>query len=158
MGSGLIVAGTGHRPEDAEDEAAVRIKSRVKLEYAKKPIDTFITGMAAGFDLWAADEAIKLGLDITAAVPWRGHKPRKADEELYAHILASAKSVVYVVDQDNYPGGWVYQKRNEWMVDHADLIMAYWNPNKPFGGTYNCYQYAKDQDKPIANIWYDPPF
>lgn len=158
MGSGLIVAGTGHRPEDAEAENFVRTKVRVKLRYAKKPIDTFITGMAAGFDVWAADEALQLGIDVTAAVPWRGHKPRKEDEELYEHILGAAKSIVYVSDQDNYPGPWIYQKRNEWMVDHADLVMAYWNINKSSGGTYNCYQYAKKQGKPIANIWYDPPF
>lgn len=154
----MIIAGTGHRPEDAEDEAAVRIKAATKLRYTDKTIDSCITGMAAGFDLWYADEAHRLGIDLIAAVPWKGHTPRKADEELYAHILSVAKEVVYVSDSQDYPGPWIYDKRNQWMVDHADAIMAYWNPHKEFGGTYNCYLYAKEVGKPIANIWYDPPF
>lgn len=158
MGSGLIIAGTGHRPEDAEDEGIVRIKASTKLRYTDKTIGACITGMAAGFDLWYADEADKLGIDLIAAVPWKGHRPRQNDEELYAHILSVAKEVVYVSDSDDYPGPHIYQKRNEYMVDRADLIMAYWNPNKEFGGTYNCYKYAKKVEKPIANIWWDPPF
>jgi len=156
--SGLIVAGTGHRPEDAEDEAAVRIKVATKFRYTPKTIDAFITGMAAGFDLWAADEAYRQDIGLICAVPWRGHRPRKADEELYAHILSVAQEVVYVTDYDDYPGPWVYGKRNEYMIDRGDLVLAYWNPNKEFGGTYNAYKYAKEVGKPIANIWWDPPF
>lgn len=158
MGSGVTIAGTGHRPEDAEDEGIVRIKVSTKLRYTNQDVSAFISGMAAGFDLWAADEAHKLGIDIIAAVPWKGHAPRQGDEELYAHILSVAKEVVYVDDGEDYPGPWVYHKRNEWMVDHADLIMAYLNPHKEFGGTFQCYKYAKEVGKPIANIWWDPPF
>lgn len=163
--TGLIVAGTGHRPEDAEPETFVRVKVATKFRYTDKKIDAFITGMAAGFDLWAADEAHEQGIDLIAAVPWKGHTPRKDDEELYAHILSVAKEVVYVHDseglsqaENGYPGHWVYHKRNEYMVDRADLVLAYWNPNKEFGGTFQCYKYAKEQGKPIANIWWDPPF
>lgn len=154
----MIVAGTGHRPEQAEDEKAVRIKASTKLRYTNKTIDACITGMAAGFDLWYADEAHMLGLDLIAAVPWKGHKARKEDEELYAHILSVAKEVVYIDESEDYPGPWVYHKRNEYMVDRADLIMAYLNPHVESGGTYACYNYAKKVGKPIANIWYDPPF
>jgi len=151
------VCGTGHRPEDSEDEQAVRIKVRTKLRYTNKTIDTFITGMAAGFDLWAGDEALGLGIPIIAAVPWRGHAPRTSDEALYQKLLDNAKEVVYVTDVDDYPGPWVYHKRNEWMVDHADLVLAYWS-GKEKGGTFACYQYAKKKGKPVANVYFDPPF
>jgi uncharacterized phage-like protein YoqJ len=151
----MIVAGTGHRPEDCESEADVRIKSRVKLQYNDK-ITTFICGMAAGFDLWAADEARLLGLEVIAAKPWAGHKPRMEDAELYDRIVNYASRVVAVNESENYPGIWVYQKRNEWMVDNADAVMAYWS-GKEHGGTWNCIKYARGK-KPIANIYFDPPF
>jgi uncharacterized phage-like protein YoqJ len=151
----MIVAFTGHRPEDCLSEGHARIVTNVKLR--SKPIKTVITGMAAGYDLWAADEALTLGLDIICAVPWLGHEPRAVDKELYQKILDAAKDVVYVTNVEDYPGPWVYHKRNEWMVDHADVVMAYWNEEKTSGGTFACVQYAADK-KPVANVWNDPPF
>ena len=151
-----VLCGTGHRPEDSEDEKIVRIKSRVALQRANP--ERYISGMASGFDLWSADEAINLGIEVTAAVPWFNHKPRVGDEELYARIIEAASDVEYVTRVDKYPGAWVYPTRNHWMVDHADAVMAYWNTQKQTGGTYECYKYAKKKQKPIRNIFYDPPF
>lgn len=152
----LIVAGTGHRPEDSEPETWVRTKARVKLQYTPG-VTTFISGMASGFDLWAADEARLLGLEVWAARPWKGHTPRRDDEKLYQRILDYASRVLDVVDESKFPGNWVYHKRNQWMVDSADVVMAYWN-GKESGGTYACRQYAKKVSKPVTNIYYDPPF
>jgi len=156
----MIVAGTGHRPEDAEDESVVRTKARVKLQYpgkTGKKVETFICGMAAGFDLWAADEARKLGLKVIAARPWTTHTARKEDEELYQTIMDYASKIVVVTEADEYPGPWVYHKRNEWMVDNAEAVMAYWSGVEK-GGTFACVNYAKKVKKPIANIYNDPPF
>lgn len=157
----MIVAGTGHRPEDCEPESWVRTKARVKLQYPTKQnqqVTTFITGMAAGFDLWAADEARKLGIEVIAAVPWKTHKASipKEFHELYDEILEYATKVHYLSDSTTFPGKYIYHKRNEWMVDNADAVMAYWN-GKESGGTYACVKYA-DGKKPIANTYYDPPF
>lgn len=152
----MIVAGTGHRPEKTEGEEIVRTKSRVKLQYTPG-ITTFITGMAAGLDLWAADEARLLGIEVWAAIPWKGHQPRKQDKELYDRILGYAVKKVFVTEVDDYPGPWVYQKRNEWMVDNADAIMSYWDGVEK-GGTWNCVKYARKVGKPITNIYYSPPF
>lgn len=153
----MIVAGTGHRPEDCEPESWVRNKARVKLQYTKG-VTTFITGMAAGFDLWAADEAINLGLELWAAKPWAGHEPRKEDLELYKRVWASAKKRITVTDVAKYPGPYVYHLRNHWMVDNADVVMAYWN-GKESGGTYECRKYAKEvAKKPVTNVYHNPPF
>jgi uncharacterized phage-like protein YoqJ len=152
----MIVAFTGHRPEDCVSEGHARIVTNVKLRY-KPQIDTVITGMAAGYDLWAADEALTLGLKIWCAIPWKGHTPRNGDEELYAKIKDAAEKVVYISEAQDFPGNKVYHDRNYWMVDHADVVMAYWNPEKTNGGTFNCVQYAADK-KPVANVYLDPPF
>lgn len=114
--------------------------------------------MAAGFDLWAADIILEEfeSWDVWCAIPFKGHKPRKADEELYQRVLDRSSQVVYVSDAETYPGPWVYQKRNEWMVDHADRVVAYWDGTA--GGTANCVKYAKKKGVPVRNIINTPPF
>jgi uncharacterized phage-like protein YoqJ len=154
------VAITGHRSEDCISEQDVRIKGRVKLQYPTRTgakVTGVICGLANGTDLWLADEARLLGLEVWAAKPWAGHKPRGADKELYDTIITYASRVVNVDESQNFPGKQVYQKRNEWMVDNADVVMAYWSGSTS-GGTYNCVQYAKKVGKPLANIYFDPPF
>lgn len=156
----MIIAGTGHRPERCEGERELRTKARVKLQYpnkaGKKPT-VFICGMAAGLDLWAGDEALNLGIEVWAARPWAGHEPRREDFDLYQRVLDGASKVVNVDESENYAGPWVYQRRNEWMVDHADAVMAYWDGTEK-GGTWNCIKYARKVSKPIANIYWEPPF
>jgi len=148
----MIIAVTGHRSEKCEDETTVRGKLRAGLERASdEPERILICGMANGVDLWAADEAISLGFEIWAAKPWCGHKPRGADSELYTRVLAAASRVVNVIDQDTYPGPWCYQVRNEWMVDNATHVLAYWDGVKK-GGTWNCVNYA-DGKKLIRNVY-----
>ena len=42
------------------------------------------------------------------------------------------------------------QKRNEYMVDLADKVIAVWNGST--GGTYNCVKYAEKCGKEIIRI------
>jgi len=151
----VIIAGTGHRPTDCEAEEIVRTKARAALQYSGA--DTFICGMAAGFDLWAGDEARLLGIEVWAARPWAGHKARKADVELYQRIYDAAAKVINVDPATEYPGVWVYHNRDKWMVDHATHILAYLHPDARAGGTYGTVKYAKGK-KPIRNIYTAAPF
>lgn len=145
----MIVAITGHRSENCEPESIVR--ERLREAFIAEEPTTVIVGMANGVDLWAGDIALSMGVDVVAARPWKTHSPRIADRELYSRILTGAVRVVDVVEAESYPGPWVYQRRNEWMVDHADLVIAYWNGIEK-GGTYNCVKYAKDK-KDVVNIY-----
>ena len=146
----MIIAGTGHRPEDCEDEEIVRRKIRETLETARP--DVVINGLAAGFDLWLADESIDLGIEVWSARPWADHGPRNGDAGLYRRVVEHSTKVVNVVDSKDYPGPWVYHKRNHWMVDHADEVVAYWS-GKEWGGTYACIKYAKSKRKNVRNIY-----
>lgn len=146
----MIIAVTGHRSNDCEPEEVVRKKFRDALEPHQTSV--LITGMANGVDLWAADEARLLGIEIWAAKPWSGHGPREGDEELYERIIDAASKVVDVTEQDEYPGPWCYHKRNEWMVDHATHVLAYWSGKKS-GGTFACCNYAKKKEVPVRNIY-----
>lgn len=152
-----IVAFTGHRSEDCEPESWVRTKARIALRDATG-IETVITGLANGFDLWAADEAITLGIEVWGAKPWAGHGPRNGDEELYAKIIENASRVVNVNESEEFPGAFCYHDRNHWMVRNSTHVMSYWNPSKTSGGTYECRKYAKNVGKPVKNIFFYPPF
>lgn len=143
------VALTGHRPEKIPDFGAAAEAAEKALDEFAYP-DNVITGMAAGWDLIGAHVAMTRGLSITATVPWRGHKPRVADRELYDVILGYAREIVYVSDAMSFPGKWVYQKRNEWMVDHGHAVMAYWDGSS--GGTKNCVDYAIKKSVPVFLI------
>src|SRR3546814_19330873 len=49
------------------------------------------------------------------------------------------------------PGGFAAHKmqtRNEWMVDHADGVVALWDGST--GGTANCVAYADKVGKPVT--------
>jgi uncharacterized phage-like protein YoqJ len=148
-----IIALTGHRSEDCEYEPTVRRKLRQVYEDFGS-ISVVICGMANGVDLWGADEALGKGLEVWAARPWAGHGPRKGDEALYARVLEGASRVVNVDESLEYAGPWVYQKRNEWMVDHADRVLAYWS-GKEKGGTWNCIRYAENVGKKVRNCYGD---
>lgn len=116
-------------------------------------VEAVITGMANGFDLWAGHEAHSLGIAVWVARPWTTHDPRREDRDLYSELVRiCSKYQVVVPGTLEYPGPWVYHKRNEWMVDNATHVMAYWN-GKEAGGTFACVNYANKVEKPLRNIY-----
>lgn len=149
----MRIAVTGHRVEDCEPEPVVRAKLRKAL--SRLPVEedhVVICGMANGVDLWAGDEALALGYEVWAAKPWTTHGPRVGDTALYAKIIENASRVVNVTESDTYPGPWCYHKRNEWMVDRADGVLAYWSGKKK-GGTYACVNYANKTNTYVRNCY-----
>lgn len=155
-----VAAITGHRPEKIANWQYVEYQLALALQ--DQQIHVMIQGMAAGVDLRSARVAFSLNIPYIAARPWAGHKPRKADEIEYQKVLTHARRVVDVDPSIDYPGAWVYQKRNEWMVDNADMLVAVWDGSG--GGTANCVAYALKREVPIWRIdpltheagWYEP--
>ena len=144
------IFGTGHRPEDCEDEKIVREKIRAALvELAPGKV---ITGMASGFDLYFGNEALDMGIEVIAAKPWAGHKSRRGEESEYARIIENAVEVVNVNVSATYLGPWLYHNRNKWMVDNANEGLCYWNGHES-GGTYACLQYAKTKYRKVTNCY-----
>jgi uncharacterized phage-like protein YoqJ len=156
----MIAAVSGHRPEKITNWQFV--EHQLYLAYEDLGVTTVIQGCAAGVDLTAAKIAYRNNIPFWCARPWAGHKPRVADQTNYEKALRFAEKVVDVDPSENYPGAWVYQKRNEWMVDHAELLIAVWDGTS--GGTANCVKYARKDGVEIWRInpathemgWYDP--
>ncbi|UMO76284.1 DprA-like DNA processing chain A [Streptomyces phage Tomas] len=142
----MIVAGTGHR--ELRDRDWIADKTEKAL--IDMGASLVYVGMASGFDLLLAKTAWSLGIPFIAAKPWKGHQPRVADKYDYGRALHHAVEVVDVSDLEDYPGAWVYEVRNRYMVDRAEVVLAVLEAGTK-GGTYNCVKYASGK-KPVRII------
>jgi len=155
----MIIAGTGHRPVDGLNSEYdlngpysnyVRTKT-IEFLKEKKP-DTVISGMALGFDIILIEAAISLGIKCIAAIPCIEQEkiwPEKSQIR-YHNVLNNPLVTKHYVSNEPYTHSCM-QKRNEWMINRADLIIAMWN-GKRSGGTYNAITYAKKLKKEIYYI------
>ncbi len=139
---------TGHRMIAARDKDALLRDLRTTLEIlASSGMQEFICGGALGFDTMAATEVLRLkeklpNITLFLALPCRDQSARwtSAQKKTYDAILEKADKVEYLFDR-YVPG--CMQMRNRFMVDHADVCVAYYN-EKP-GGTAQTVQYAKEK-------------
>lgn len=140
---------TGHRPEKLKQPESVIVKA---LETAIKEAiadgkNVFISGMARGVDIWAAEIVLRLrnegqNLKLICASPYDGFERGWSAEwqRRYNVVLAAADLVRFICP--GYSRS-CFQIRNEWMVDHSSLVIAVFN-GQP-GGTKNTIDYAKKQ-------------
>lgn len=75
-------------------------------------------------------------------------KWKTEDKARYQKILLSADKITLVSDKYSFD---CMQKRNEYMVDNCDKLLAFWNGEQS-GGTWNTIQYAKKVGKDIEII------
>jgi uncharacterized phage-like protein YoqJ len=157
----MIIAGTGHRPDDLyggyTDEGlqyliwiAESALMRYKLIH-KQHVDRIIAGGALGWDTALACAAIKGGYPLSIYVPFVGQEkmwPEKS-QNIYNKTLELADEVK-IVCEGGY-AAWKMQKRNEAMVNDCDRVLALWAGTP--GGTGNCVNYANKVEKPIDNCW-----
>lgn len=147
---------TGHRPEKLNNsERAVKTALREQINLANHDgLTVFITGMARGVDLWAAEIVLDLRkrnneIKLICAVPHDGFEARWSScwQQLYRYVLAEA-DLVRVISKGYHTG--VYQVRNKWMVDHSARVIAVFN-GQP-SGTKNTIDYAHRQGVPVVLI------
>ena len=154
----MKIAVTGHRQKDIkEPEQQVRIKLSTKMRYAEN-VEEVIVGMCDGVDLWAAEEAHSLGYDVIAVVPYKGFRNRISSPALYDSVLEYAKETIVLNDAIEYPGPDCFHVRNRFMVDRADVLLAYCELGKKTGGTIATIKYAIEKDVPVANVINEAPY
>ena len=151
----MIICGTGHRPDklggyDATTASEVMLLALNWL-IDHPEVTHVISGGALGWDQALAKAARAHGVTYTMALPFPGFEDRWPQEsKLVLHgLIHDAKDTKFVCDAGY--AGWKMQKRNEWMVDNAEQVLALWNGTP--GGTANCIGYAKKVGKPIVNLW-----
>ena len=154
-----ICSVTGHRPggfpwnySDKNCSAHVAyladISDRIERMITKEGYSYFIAGGAIGVDTDFAEAVIRLrdtkypNIQLEIAVPCENQtlKWTAADKEKYNQILQKA-NVVNVLSK--HYTSFCMQKRNEYMINKSDNVLAYWNPSKNKGGTYNAMRYME---------------
>jgi uncharacterized phage-like protein YoqJ len=151
-GAGAVWFGTGHRPDKiGAQEAYVRQQIRARL-YTHRP-GKVISGMALGFDTWWADEALKMGVDVIAAVPFFGQEDRWPEKyKVEYRDLLKRIGKVYMLhmlrpSSSEEAAKWL-QERNEWMVNNSHAGVGCSNGDAA-GGTANCLRYARSRQIPV---------
>ena len=147
---------TGHRPDKMEfgEKEIKPLLEKAIDEAISKGFVTFITGMAMGTDIWAAEIVLdrrkkNKDLHLICALPHPGFESRRSfmEKMRFSKIIKNADLVKEI--NDRYFTG-CYQVRNEWMVDRTNLVIAVFNGQK--SGTKNTVEYAKKQGLIINNV------
>jgi len=147
---------TGHRPEKlgiSEQRLRPLLEEAIR-QAVQDGFTTFITGMAKGTDLIAAEIVVEERnrnpqIKLIAALPYPGFGLHwdSGWTERFRRVLAAADLTKRVCPSFSYAS---YQIRNEWMVDHSGLVIAVFNGER--GGTKNTLDYAKKIGVPCVVI------
>lgn len=149
------VAFTGRRSyrDQAADMLPVTLEALCRRGYRR-----FLSGMAAGFDLAAAEavadfRTLRPDVELVCVVPFPDHPERlsPADRARYDRLIASADEVVTVGERYTPD---CYARRNDYLVDHASYVVAYLD-GRPSGGTYYTVRRAHRRHLPVENLFPD---
>ncbi|WP_273854225.1 SLOG family protein [Guptibacillus spartinae] len=160
--------------EDPEVKKCCRVLSRQIGELIRDfNVRVFISGGALGIDQLAYVlvhqyklKYPELNIQNILASPFKNQdvKWNHIDRKRYKHIVDTADKVVYVDELAEYQSKNAnmnqigkykrekMQKRNEYIVDHIDILLGVFNGSK--SGTKNCIDYAKKERK--STIILDP--
>ena len=132
---------TGHRILDENLSKSALLDCILAL--VKRGVENFYCGMAIGFDLLAAELVLQVkkeyqNVKLIACIPCYGQEryfPEK-DKKRYVEILQNADEKITL--SDTYTPDCML-KRNRYMCDNADVLVAYLHQNK--GGTAYTVKY-----------------
>lgn len=152
---------TGHRPQslpfrfNEDDKRCRELKRRLTVlirEKIENGVTCFLSGMAIGVDCYAAEIVLSLKKEfpntiLYAIVPCANQSCKWNDAQIarYNAILKQCDKVVTL--QDAYTSDCM-QKRNRYMVEHSDCVIAVWNGTS--SGTSSTVKYALSKKLPVT--------
>ena len=143
---------TGHR--EILDPIDFNLLESCVQELINMGFDTFLCGMARGFDLLAGEIVVKLKennphVKLIACVPCPDQERYYSVEERekYDRVLAACDEIK-LLSERFYKGCMLV--RDRYMVDNCSLVFAY--DRKKEGGTYYTVNYAHSKKKKIMII------
>ena len=145
---------TGHR--DIPVEQIDTVKYALRREIIKAVSDGytgFMTGFADGADQYFAEMVVNLqedfpNLRLIAVLPyWKRMDSFESREQTKALLHACAD--VVVIQEEYRPN--VYAKRNRYMVEHSDRVIAVYDGREK-GGTVNTIRLTHNMKKELREI------
>ena len=155
---------TGQRPQNLpfgfneEDEHCIKFKQTLREQIIQlienADVVHFISGMAIGVDMYAAEVVLGLkasypGITLESAIPYE-NQAEKWPENLRDRYfnIASRCDTETLLQTHCTPD--CMDKRNRYMTDHADVLIAIWN-GRP-GRTEKMVRCAHQQGKSVIII------
>ena len=139
----MVVAFCGHKNVYQTELVSQQVK-QIILGLVKEGANTFLLGGYGSFDSIAAVAVRDLkkeypGLRSVLVLPYlnRDYDTSLYDESVYPPI-------------EGVPKRFAISRRNEWMVDKADVIIAY--VDHDWGGAAATLRYAERKKKRIINV------
>ncbi len=132
----------------------MQLEQKIIIALDKYGITNFISGMALGVDLDFAEIVLNLRkkysitLECALPCPDQTLKWKEKDKLRYNTILKAANIINVVSERYTYE---CMFKRNCYMVDKSDLVIAVFNGLKK-GGTWHTINYAEMQNKYIEFV------
>lgn len=157
---------TGKRPQslpfgfNEKSRGCIELKNKIseQIEAAiAEGYTTFISGMALGVDLWAAEEVLKIKgkyplVELVCALPYKAQSSSWSAEYRERYMICIHNCAKYVVVSPAYTKDCFF-KRNMYMVDNSSLVIAVCD-NPPTGGTAHTINYAERKGRKIILIDY----
>lgn len=142
---------TGHRTYRHEADESLR---RTIRALHGSGIRSFLSGMAVGFDLAAAEAVLDCrkslsDIRLIAVIPFRGQQQRfsAADRARFDRICAEADETIVL--SESYNSG-VYAVRNNYLVNHAATLIAWYDGSA--GGTCYTVERALSQSRRLIHL------
>ena len=139
----MVVAFCGHKNVYQTESVSRQVK-QIILGLVKEGADTFLLGGYGSFDSIAAVAVRDLkkkypGLRSILVLPYlnRDYDTSLYDESVYPPI-------------EDVPKRFAISRRNEWMVEKADVVIAY--VDHDWGGAATTLSYAERKKKRIINV------
>lgn len=155
---------TGHRPDkfsfkyNEESPDCKKCKTTLKkviIRLCYSGVTKFYTGMAIGIDIWAAEIVLSLqkefDLELYCIIPFKGQEDNWSYEyqERYRHILECCRDEVYINEDYDKRS---YKKRNKFLVDNAEVLVAVFDKKMMNSGTRQTVRMALKCKKEIIYI------
>ena len=155
---------TGHRPQTItylwDETSAQSLELISKIQKAiihlidNEGVTHFISGMALGVDMIAAEIVLELKskypeITLECALPCETQASRWSEKyrDRYFNIIEVSDKETLL--QTHYTADCMH-KRNRYMVDRSDYVIAVWDGSP--SGTGKTVMYAKERNKEILQI------
>ncbi len=161
MEKSKTVCFTGHRPEklnflenDLKYNVLLQTLNRVVTRLSELGYTHFISGMARGFDIWAAETVCNLknknqDVKLFCAIPFPNQAStwRVIDRQRWKKIKNCSDGEIVI--SSSYSKG-CFHARNRYMVDNSDIVVCLYDGTK--GGTSYTVDYALKNNKIVIKI------
>ena len=148
----MIITFVGHGTLSISPELSAEIKKAIEDNIVDKAHVTFYCGGYGDFDNYCARLCREIkkeiqNCEIIFVTPYI--TPSQQNKIKYLIDTKQYDDTIYPPLEDVLPR-FAITKRNEWMIDKADLILAF--VNHKYGGAYKAIKYAQRKLKRIINL------